>query len=219
MARTYHWGILGCGKIARKFSKDLQSLDNAHCYAVASRELAKAQDFADTFCFEKAYGTYLELVEDPAVDIVYIATPHAFHLAHSLLCLEHRKAVLCEKAFAMNHREVQQMVRASKESNTFLMEAFWTRFQPQFLKVLELIKTQPLGALRFVKSDFMFNGPYDPENRLYNIGLGGGSLLDIGIYPVFYALMFLGKPDHIKTLPHFSPTGSEESIAVLFGYN
>ena len=158
------------------------------------------------------------MVKDPNVDVVYIATPHTLHLEHTLLCLQHKKAVLCEKAFAVNKKEVQQMIDASKQYNTFLMEAFWVIFRPKFKKVLAIMNSEDLGKLKFVKSDFMFNGEFNPENRLYNIDLGGGSLLDIGIYPVFTALMLLGKPDNIKTLPHFSSTGSEESISMLFGY-
>jgi len=193
-------------------------LPNANLYATASRSNVNAQDFANKFGFEKAYGSYQEMVEDPKVDIVYIATPHNFHLAHTLLCLNHKKAVLCEKAFAINTKEVEQMIAASKENNTFLMEAFWVIFRPKLKKVQELIASENLGKLKFVKSDFMFKGEYNPENRLYNVALGGGSLLDIGIYPVFTALNFLGIPDEIKTIAHFSPTESEESISMLFGY-
>ena len=218
MTKRYNWAILGCGKIAKKFSKDLKTLPNAYLYATASRNFQKATDFAKEFGFEKAYGSYLEMINDANVDIVYIATPHNFHLEHTLLCLNNKKAVLCEKAFAINSKEVEQMIAASKENNTFLMEAFWVIFRPKYLKVKKLIESENLGKLKFVKSDFMFNGDYDPKNRLYNVDLGGGSLLDIGIYSIFTALMFLGSPDEIKTLPHFSPTGSEESISILFGY-
>lgn len=216
--KKYNWAILGCGKIAEKFTIELKELPNANLYATASRSISNAQNFATKFGFEKAYGSYLEMVEDPNVDIVYVATPHNFHLAHTLLCLNHKKAVLCEKAFAINAKEVTQMIAASKENNTFLMEAFWVIFRPKQLKVKEIITSENLGKLKFVKSDFMFNGEYNPNNRLYNIDLGGGSLLDIGIYSIFTALQFLGVPDEIKTLAHFSPTGSEESISMLFGY-
>ena len=218
MKKKYNWAILGCGKIAEKFSKELKTLPNANLYAAASRNIENSQKFATKFGIGKAYGSYLEMVEDPNVDVVYIATPHNFHLEHTLLCLNHKKAVLCEKAFAINSKEVEQMIQASKDNNTFLMEAFWVIFRPKQLKVKEIIASENLGKLKFVKSDFMFNGDYNPKNRLYNIDLGGGSLLDIGIYPVFTALTFLGVPNKIKTTPHFSPTGSEESIAMLFGY-
>ncbi|MFD1294881.1 Gfo/Idh/MocA family protein [Lutibacter holmesii] len=216
--KTYNWAILGCGKIAGKFAAELKGLPNAHLYAAASRNLENAQDFANKFMFEKAYGSYLEMVNDPKVDIVYVATPHNFHKEHTILCLNHKKAVLCEKAFAINSKEVSQMIAASKNNNTFLMEAFWVLFRPKYLKVKEIIAQHSLGKLKFVKSDFMFNGEYNPKNRLYNIDLGGGSLLDIGIYSIFTALMFLGTPNEIKTMPHFSATGSEESISMLFGY-
>ena len=119
MDKKYNWAILGCGKIARKFVADLSLLGNANLYAAASRSLENAKEFAEQLGFEKAYGSYQEMVQDPDVDIVYIATPHAKHLEHSLLCLNNKKAVLCEKAFAMNTKEVDQMIEASKSNNTF----------------------------------------------------------------------------------------------------
>ena len=219
MAKKYNWAILGCGKIAKKFSTDLKLLPNANLYAASSRSLKNAKDFANEFGYKKAYGSYHEMVNDPDVDIVYIATPHSFHLEHTLLCLDHKKAVLCEKAFAINSKEVKQMIKASKENNTFLMEAFWTIFQPQFLKISEIVKSKELGELKFVKSDFMFNADFDPNKRLYNIDLGAGSLLDIGIYPIFTSLYFLGKPNEIKTIANIRSTGVEDSIAMLFSYD
>jgi predicted dehydrogenase len=218
MSKTYNWAILGCGKIARKFAADLKVLPNARLYAAASRSLENAQNFAGELGFEKAYGSYEELVNDPEVDVVYIATPHSHHFEHALLCLNHRKAVLCEKAFAINAKEVALMIEIARRNNTFLMEAFWTRFQPSFLKVLEIIRSGELGALKMIHSDFAFNAEYNPEKRLYNVNLGGGSLLDIGIYPVFMSLMAFGKPAEIKTLATFCPTGVEESIMMAFKY-
>jgi predicted dehydrogenase len=158
------------------------------------------------------------MLNDPKVDVVYIATPHSHHHEHALLCLAHKKATLCEKAFAINAREVSEMIASSRSHNTFLMEAFWTRFQPSFIKAMEIINSGRLGKLKMVRSDFAFNAEKDPSKRLYNIELGGGSLLDIGIYPVFASLMALGKPVELKTLPHFSFTGSEESIMMSFKY-
>lgn len=218
MTKTYNWAILGCGKIARKFAGDLKLLPNARLYAAASRSLDNAQQFARDLGFEKAYGSYEEMVNDPAVDVVYIASPHSHHCEHTLLCLNHQKAVLCEKAFAINLKEVDQMIDAARQNNTFLMEAFWTRFQPSFQKALEIIRSGELGKLKMIHSDFAFNAEYNPEKRLYNVDLGGGSLLDIGIYPVFMSLMALGKPSEIKTMPSFCPTGAEESILMSFRY-
>jgi predicted dehydrogenase len=216
--KTYNWAILGCGKIARKFAADLKLLPNAKLYAAASRDWQNAQDFAADFGFEKAFGSYDELVNDPAVDVVYIATPHSHHHEHTLLCLKNKKAVLCEKAFAINKAEVQEMIDCAKENNTFLMEAFWTMFQPSFLKALEILQSGELGKLTTVRSDFAFNAPYLEDKRLYNVQLGGGSLLDIGLYPVFAALTALGKPQQIKSFAHFCPTGAEESISMIFKY-
>lgn len=218
MSKIYNWAILGCGKIAGKFSNDLKLLPNARLYAAASRDLEKAESFAREFGFEKAYGSYEEMVTDPMVDVVYIATPHALHRDHTLLCLEHKKAVLCEKAFAINKGEAEEMIACARKNETFLMEAFWTMFQPVFIRAMEIMHSGTLGKLKMVCSDFGFNGQYDPEKRLYNIKLGGGSLLDIGIYPVFAALTSLGIPEKIKTFADFSDTGAEETISMIFKY-
>ena len=218
MSKTYNWAILGCGKIARKFSNDLKLLPNANLYAAASRDLQKAKDFASENGFEKAYGSYEEMVADPNVDVVYVATPHSHHHEHAMLCLYHKKAVLCEKAFALNKNEAEEMINCAKKNNTFLMEAFWTMFQPSFRKAMEIINSGELGKLKIVRSDFAFNGVFDPQKRLYNVKLGGGSLLDIGVYPVFAALTSLGKPEIIKTFVDFASTGSEESICMIFKY-
>lgn len=218
MSKIYNWGILGCGHIARKFSNDLKFLPNAKLYAAASRDLQKANDFANEFGFEVAYGNYNDLVNDPNVDAVYIATPHSHHREHTLLCLNHKKPVLCEKAFAINKNEAEEMIACAKENNTFLMEAFWTVFQPSFMKAMEILESGALGKIKVIRSDFAFKALFDENRRLYNVNLGGGSLLDIGIYPVFAALTSLGKPDKIKTFADFSTTGSEESISMIFKY-
>lgn len=218
MGKTYNWAVLGCGHIAEKFSSDLKLLPNVKLYASASRSLDKAKTFADAYGFEVAYGSYDEMVADPNVDIVYVATPHSHHFEHTLLCLKNRKAVLCEKAFAMNRKEAETMIATAKENNVFLMEAFWTMFQPSFNKAMEILKSGELGKLKIVRSDFAFNAPFNKEKRLYNINLGGSSLLDIGIYPVFAALTALGIPDKIKTFADFSETDSEESINMIFKY-
>ena len=217
--KTYNWAILGCGRIAKKFATDLQLLPNAILYAAASRQLKKAEDFVLQFGFKKAYGSYKEMVDDQKVHIVYIATPHSFHLNHALLCLNAKKAVLCEKAFAINQREVLQMITAAKKNKTFLMEAFWTRFNPAFLKVLEIIASKELGELKQVKCDFKFFAAFDSQHRIFKNSLGGGSLLDIGIYPVFTALMTLGKPDNILLDVELGKTGVDENIEILFKYN
>lgn len=217
--RIYNWAVLGCGKIARKFIHDLKLLPNANLYAAASRNITRAQEFAGELGFEKAFGSYREMLEDPKVDVVYIATPHSHHYEHSLLCFNHKKAVMCEKALSLNTSEVIEMIESAKANNTFFMEAFWTMFQPSYRQAMDILKSGELGKLKMVRSDFAFNAPFIEEKRLYNVELGGGSLLDIGIYPVFAALTSLGIPKIIKTFADFSPTGSEESINIIFKYS
>jgi predicted dehydrogenase len=218
MGKTYNWAILGCGRIARKFASDLKHLPNARLYAAASRSLENAQEFANDLGFEKAYGSYEAMLNDPLVDVVYVASPHSHHCEHAILCLNHKKAVLCEKAFALNSQEVAMMVDAAKKNNTFLMEAFWTLFQPSFQKAMDIIGSGELGALKMVRADFGFKAEFNPDKRLYNVQLGGGSLLDIGIYPIFMSLMALGKPSEIKTMASICKTGAEESIMMSFRY-
>ncbi len=218
MKKTYNWAILGCGKIARKFSSDLKLLNNARCYAAASTSEQRAAEFAAEFGFEKYYGSYEAMLADPEVDIVYIATPHSHHHQHVLLSLAAGKAVLNEKAFALNHAQAIEMVELARKNKLFLMEAFWTRFQPSFIKTLEIIASGVLGKVKVIRSDFAFRAIKDPEKRLYNPSLGGGSLLDIGIYPVFAALSVLGKPKRLKAIASFADTGVEESIGMIFQY-
>lgn len=164
--KKYNWAILGCGWIAEIFASDLKTLDNAVLYAGASRNIDKAKRFAKDFGFQKTFGSYEEMLKNENVDIVYIASPHSFHYEHTISSLKHKKAVLCEKAFAINSKEVEKMIKTSKEENTFLMEAFWTRLVPTFQKVLSIIESKELGDLKMVQSDFMFRAPYDEQSRL-----------------------------------------------------
>lgn len=217
-AKIYKWGIIGPGKIARKFAKGLTEVPGAELYAVASRSVAKAEEFAKEFNATKFYGSYEDLVKDEEVDIIYIATPHVFHYEHSLLCLKHKKAVLCEKPFAMNKEQVNEMILTAKKKNIFLMEALWTYFLPHYQYVLELVKSKKFGKITGLEADFGFEAPFLPEKRLFNKDLGGGSLMDIGIYPVFAALTLLGKPDTISAKAEFSETGVDESCSIVFNY-
>jgi len=216
--RTYNWAILGCGRIAAKFSSDLKFSPNAKLYATASRDLEKSEAFASKYGFEKAYGSYEEMVTDPKVDIVYVATPHSHHHNHAILCLEHGKAVLVEKAFALTAGQASEMIDAARRKNVFLMEAFWTRFQPSFGKAIDVLQSGVLGKAAMMRSEFCFYSPYNPGSRLYNLNLGGGSLLDIGVYPVFWALQVFGTPSEIQTIADLAPTGADRSIAVTFKY-
>ncbi|MCX7985970.1 MAG: Gfo/Idh/MocA family oxidoreductase [Bacteroidales bacterium] len=219
MKTTIHWGILGTGRIAEKFAMDLQHVNNAQLYAVGSRTMEQAKMFANKYNVPLAYGSYTELVADPNIDIIYIASPHVFHAEHTLLCLDAGKAVLCEKPFAMNASQVSTMIRKAKEKNLFLMEALWTRFLPTIRKTEELISSGAIGNIIQLQSDFGFKAVYDPQWRLFNKQLGGGSLLDIGIYPIFITLLLLGLPDEILSSAIIGPTGVDETMAAIFKYN
>ncbi len=217
--KTFNWGILGAGKIAAKFAQDLSTVPGAALYAVASRSIDKAEEFAKKHEIKVSYGSYLELVEDENLDIIYVATPHTFHFEHSILCLEHKKAVLCEKPFGINLGQVETMISLAKQKNVFLMEALWTQFLPHFQFVLELTKSKKYGELLELKADFGFNAPYYPEKRIYNKELGGGSLMDVGIYPVFLSLSLLGTPENIVAKATIGSTGVDENCTIQLSYS
>ena len=219
MTRPIYWGILGPGRIARKFADGLKVLPRAKLLAVASRSLDRANQFGEEYHVPHCYGSYEELVQNPAVDVVYVATPHVEHHAHTLLCLNHRKAVLCEKPFAMNTEQVREMVELARQNGTFLMEALWTRFLPSMQRVLDLVAEGAIGEVRALQADFGFRAEFKPEGRLFNPALGGGSLLDIGIYPLFLATTLLGKPGRVKALAHLGSTGVDEQCSVSLGYD
>jgi len=216
--KKYNWGILAPGKISAKFTRGLKLLENANLYAVGSRDAGRAEKFAAEYGFSKHYGSYEELADDPGLDIVYIASPHSYHPEHTMLCLNKGKNVICEKAFALNSGEVEKMIMTAKTNNLFLMEALWPPFQPFYKKADEILQSGVLGRIFHFHGYFTFITPYDPIDRKFNLDLGGGSLLDIGIYPVIDALTFLGIPDNIKASASFSPTGSEESVSIIFSY-
>ncbi|MGM1054253.1 MAG: Gfo/Idh/MocA family oxidoreductase [Bacteroidota bacterium] len=216
--RTFKWGIIGPGKIAGKFATDLGMVPGAELYAVASRDIEKAKTFSAEYNFKKSYGSYEELATDTEVDIIYVATPHVFHQEHTLLCLKNKKAVLCEKPFAINSRQVEEMILTAEENKIFLMEAMWTYFLPHYQYILDLVKTKKFGTIKSLKADFGFAAPYLPEKRLYNKVLGGGSLMDIGIYPLFAALSLMGIPNTIKAQAKMSDTGVDESCDIDLTY-
>jgi predicted dehydrogenase len=219
MTNKINWGILGPGAIAHKFVQDLVLSDKAVPYAVASRDACKAESFASQYGFRKHYSSYEDLAADPNVDIVYVATPHVFHFENSMLCLRNNKSVLVEKPFGMNSREVEVMIKEAESRKLFLMEAMWTRFIPATEKLLELVNSGIIGKISYIKADFGFKGTTDPDKRVYNKSLGGGSLMDVGIYPAFLALLLLGTPKIVKAAASFAPTGVDSSCAMLFKYS
>ncbi len=216
--KKHKWGILAPGKMSAKFTRGLMTLENAELTAVGSRDIERAKKFASDFGFRRFYGSYEELAKDPEVEVVYIASPHSLHKEHTLLCLRNGKSVICEKAFALNAAEVEEMIEEAGKKNLFLMEALWPPFQPFYKKAQQVLDSGILGKPYHLHGYFSFIPPFDPIDRKFNISLGGGSLPDIGIYPVIDALTFFGIPDEIKASASFSPTGSEESISVIFRY-
>jgi predicted dehydrogenase len=217
--KTIRWGIIGLGKIANKFAQDLLKVEHSQLYAVASRNQEKANSFAKIYHAKVAYNSYEALAKDPNVDAVYIATPHVFHMVHSVLCLTHKKAVLCEKPFAMNFSEVEEMITVAKANNTLLMEAMWTYFLPHYQFALKQIQQQTFGKIMKIEADFGFQPELDMSSRLFNKSLGGGSLLDIGIYPIFSVLSTLGKPIHIESKATFFENEVDSSCLMLFTYD
>ncbi len=213
------WGILGPGKIAGKFAFGLTHVKDAELYAIGSRSLSRATDFAKEWKAKKAYGSYKEMLQDEEINVVYIATPHVFHFEHTLLCLKHKKAVLCEKPFAMNKEQVEQMIATARQEKVFLMEAMWTQFLPHFRFVIDLLKSEKFGRIKNLKADFGFSASFNEKSRLFDKKLGGGSLLDIGIYPVFMALSALGKPEKITAKATIGTTSIDEDCDIVFHYS
>ncbi len=213
------WGIIGAGKIAQKFARDLSTIPHTKLYGIASRNIHKAQKFVYDFNATLAYGSYEELVLDSNIDAIYIATPHSFHKAHTLLCLNHKKAVLCEKPFAMNLEEVKEMIEFAKANDTLLMEAMWTAFLPHFQYTKQLVEDKYFGEVLELNADFGFHPVYDKNSRVFDKSVGGGSLLDIGIYPIFTSLSTLGQPNFIEVSASFFPNGADSKCNMVFHYN
>ena len=212
------WGILGCGRIARKFASDLKYVEDAELVAVGSRSQSSAAEFVKEFPGPRIHTGYESLASDPGVDVIYIASPHGLHFEHTMLCLQHSKPVLCEKAFALNARQVKEMTALAKKQQVFLMEALWTKFMPHYQLLMEYIGEGKVGSIQNVLVNFGFLPTPPIPKRLFDPALGGGSLLDIGIYTVFMALSVLGRPDQIEASMSPAPSGVDEQCAILFKY-
>jgi predicted dehydrogenase len=216
--KKIRWGIIGLGKIAHSFAHDLQLVEGNELSAVASRRLGKAELFAEKYQVKKAYGSYAEILKDDDIDIIYVATPHISHMEFSIAAMESGKHVLCEKPLAVNAQQVQKMILSSKENNVFLMEAFWSRFNPAIGEVFRLIKKGTIGEVNYVNADFSFYTNASYSSRLMNIELAGGALLDIGIYPIFLAYSIFGMPEQVSATSRFHPTGVDVQTAALLKY-
>lgn len=218
MNKPIRWGILGTGAIASHFTEGLRLVPDAQLWAVGSRTLEKAQTFAHRFQFPKAYGSYEELVQDPNIDVVYVATPQTRHKADSILCLSAGKAVLCEKPFTVTSQEARDVMAVARQKQVFCMEAMWMRFMPLIQDVRRLIRQGEIGDVRLLTADFGYPTEFDPQSRFFNPNLGGGALLDRGIYPLSLAFLLLGKPTQIGGEPCIGATGVDDQSAMILRY-
>jgi predicted dehydrogenase len=218
--RTVSWGILGCGTIAGKFASSIAALDDTPLIAVASRTPDKARKFAEKWHVPVYYDNYEELVASKDVDAIYVATTHNFHHDNISLALEHGKHVLCEKPFTVNAREAAQLIKLARSRKLFLMEGMWTRFLPAMVQLRQWLAEGVIGDIRQVRADFGFRNDLDPANRLFNLELAGGALLDAGIYPLSFASMVMReKPQQIRALAAIGTSGVDEQSAYLLGYS
>jgi len=218
-SRPIRWGILGSGRIARKFAADLKYVKDSELIAIGSRSIESAESFANEFPVAYKHASYEALVQNDEVDVIYIATPHNLHYENTLLCLNNNKAVLCEKPFAMNISQAKAMIELAREKKLFLMEALWTKFLPHYNKTLEIIRNGDLGEIKSILVNFGFRPAPPVPKRLFDPVLGGGTIMDIGIYNVFMALSILGNPNSIEASMTAADTGVDEQCAVLFKYS
>ncbi|GIM93568.1 Gfo/Idh/MocA family protein [Paractinoplanes toevensis] len=217
-AQKVRWGIVGPGGIAAQFAKDLPLVEGAELAAVGSRSAETAAAFAERYGFARAHGSYADLAADPEVDVVYIATPHAQHFDAALRCIEAGKAVLVEKPITLDLVAAAQLVQAARTNNVFLMEAMWMRFNPAIRKIHELVEEGAIGWVSAIHADFGLQGPFEPEHRLRNPRLGGGALLDLGVYPINLAHLIMGAPTSVHAWAHLTPEGVDENTGVLLGW-
>lgn len=220
MDNKIRWGIVGLGNIAHTFAKDLKLVEDATLTAVASRNISKSKEFGSEYNSKYTFGSYSELFQCDEVDVIYIATPHTFHVDIAIEAMEYGKHVLCEKPMSVNIAEVERIIAAAKNKQVFLMEALWSRYIPTIQKVKQLVSDGAIGKVAHLYADFAFYGlDRDEEGRILNPNLAGGSLLDIGIYPIFLSYLLLGKPKSIKANASFFKTGAEIQTSMLFEYD
>ena len=217
--REIRWGIVGPGRIAEKLVRDFAVVDGARALAVASRSADRAADFAQRHGVERAYGSYAEIVADPDVDVLYLATPHPMHHALAVAGLEAGKALLVEKAFTATTQGAEEIVDLARSSGRFVMEAMWTRFQPAVVALQQLVADGAIGEVRAVQADLGVRRPFDPADRLFDLALGGGAMLDVGVYVVSFAQMLLGAPDTVTAAGSRFGNGADAEAGVLLGWD
>ena len=213
--RPIRWGILGTGKIARAFAADLALLPDAVLHGVGSRTAERARAFGAAFDVPHRHGSYQALAADAEVDVVYVATPHPSHVADVRLCLEEGRAVLCEKPFTLNAAEARALVALARARGLFLMEAMWTRYLPAVVELRRLLQEQAIGRVHLVQADLSARRDFDPAHRIYDRALGGGALLDLGVYPVSLAALVLGPPEAMTSIATLGTTSVDEQSAYL----
>jgi dihydrodiol dehydrogenase / D-xylose 1-dehydrogenase (NADP) len=221
MTQPIRWGILSTGSIAHAFASAIQYMPDADAVltAVGSRTQHKADAFGAQYDIPNRHASYDALANDPAVDVIYIATPHIFHHENMLLCLNAGKHVLCEKAFTINAHEAEAAINLARQKNLFLMEAMWTRFIPAIQQLREWVQAGKIGEVQHIRANFHHHLGYDPSSRIFDPALGGGALLDLGIYPLSFTSMLLGSPQRIRSEVKLAPTGVDELASLLLGYD
>jgi predicted dehydrogenase len=217
--REIRWGIVGPGRIASLVMPDFAFVEHARPVAVASRSLERAQAFADEHGLDRAYGSYADIIADPELDALYIATPHPQHEAIALAAIDAGKAVLVEKTFTATVAGATAVIDAAQAQQVFAMEAMWTRFQPAIVAARDLIADGAIGEVRQVQADLGVDRPYDPTDRLFDPAQGGGAMLDLGVYVVSLAQHFLGNPDSVHVNGSLAPTGVDLEAGLLLGYD
>ena len=218
MSQKIQWGILGTGSIAHKFATGLSFLSDAELVAVGSRNIERADQFANRFDIPNRHSSYESLVSDPNVDIIYVATPHNLHHENTQLCLESGKAVICEKPFAINADQATRMIESAQAEKLFLMEAMWTRYLPLMVELRTMLAENLIGEVRMLTADFGFRAGLNPEGRLFTPKLGGGALLDVGVYTVSLSSMIFGSPTQVVSLAHLGETGVDEQAGIVLGH-
>ena len=219
MEKIFNWGIMATGKIAHTFAKAVNSVPNAKLYACASRNSQKAKQFAEEFGAEKFYGSYEELAADPEIDVIYVASPMSCHYENVKLCFEHGKNVLCEKSITLNVSQLEELISMAKAKDLFFMEAMWTKCLPAFLKAKQWFESGKIGRIKAIRADFSNPVEFDPQDRLFRPELGGGALLDLGVYPISFITAFLGfEPQEINSSVNIAGLGVDMDEAVIMRY-
>ncbi len=217
---TIRWGILGTGTIAHLVAADLALLPDAELTAVGSRSQERANAFGDTFDVPHRHSSYEALVSDSDLDVIHVATPHSAHVEHATMALEAGLAVLCEKPLALNADQAERLIATARRHDQFLMEAMWTRFLPVMTDVHRLVDDeQVLGDTHLLQADIGMSQAFDPTHRLFDPALGGGALLDLGVYPIAFAFDLFGPPDAVTSSAVLGETGVDEQCAAVFRYD